>query len=476
MLSSITDFVWANILMYLLFAASFFFMVYNRFFNLRILPHAFANFFSSTSGEQEKNATSTSKHEKHTISSAQALFTSLGSAVGTGSIAGVAIAIYYGGPGAVLWMWITTLIISVSSLSEHILGQLYKEKIDKTHFIGGIAYYIQKGLKSTFLAYFAAITVTVTYGLVFNTVQANTIAVAFKESWHLNILITAVCITFFASVYMFSGNHRIVRFSSRIVPIMGMFYILTAIYVVIANYKFVPSVFGQIFYGAFDLKEAGAGVLGYGISHIITTGIKRGMFATESGMGSAPNITASAHVAHPVEQGLMGMVGVLIISFIICTSTAMIVLVSGVYESGNNVLGIQLVQRALAKNFGAVGDDLIAIFIFMFAFTSILGNYTYAENNIKFITKNKKFLLILKLVAIVCVFVGSMAKLDLVWNIADLAIAFLVCINITTLLILSRQVRAVVKDYVMQRKKGIKNPVFKKSDVPLLKDNQKIIW
>ncbi len=467
MLSSITDFIWANILMYFLFAASFFFMVYNRFFNLRILPHAFMAFFSSMSDDNKKG--------HHKISSAQALFTSLGSAVGTGSIAGVAIAIYYGGPGAVLWMWLTTLIISVSSLSEHILGQLYKEKAGVS-YIGGIAYYIQKGLKSSFLAYFAAVTVTITYGLVFNTVQANTIAVAFNESWNFSILITAAFITIFAAVYMFSGNHRIVRFSSKIVPIMGILYILTAVYIVVVNFDTLPSVFSQIFYGAFGLKEAGAGVLGYGISHIITTGIKRGMFATESGMGSAPNITASADVLHPVEQGLMGMIGVLIISFVICTSTAMIVLVSGVYQTDSNVLGIQLVQRALSVNFGSIGDDLIAIFIFMFAFTSILGNYTYAENNIKFITKNKSFLLILKLVAIGCVFIGSMAKLDLVWNIADLAIAVLVCINISTLLILSKQVRAVIKDYVIQRKKGIKAPIFKKANVPLLKDNSKIIW
>lgn len=394
-------------------------------------------------------------HEKH-ISSFQAFTISLASRVGTGNLAGVATAITVGGPGAVFWMWIIALLGASSAFVESTLAQLFKVK-SKHSYIGGPAYYMEKGLKKRWMGIIFAILITITFGFAFNSVQSNTICAAFDSAFNIPPIYMGIGITLLTIIIIFGGVHWIANVSSILVPIMALGYILLALFIVISNITHLPEIFGLIIKSAFGLEQA----VGGGIGAALMQGIKRGLFSNEAGMGSAPNAAATAHVTHPVKQGFIQALGVFTDTLLICTCTAFIILFSG-KNLNSGLDGIQLTQAALNSQIGNIGSTYIAVAILFFAYSSILGNYYYGEANIRFITKRKAVIHIYRILVGGMVFFGSIASLKLVWNLADITMALMAICNLIAIIMLGKYAFRLLDDYLTQKKNGIKSPVFSK--------------
>ncbi|PON02953.1 sodium:alanine symporter family protein [Bacillus halotolerans] len=394
------------------------------------------------------------------VSSMQAFFISAASRVGTGNLTGVALAIATGGPGAVFWMWVVAAVGMASSFVESTLAQLYKVR-DGEDFRGGPAYYIQKGLGARWLGIVFAVLITVSFGLIFNAVQTNTIAGALDGAFHVNKTAVAIVLAVLTAFIIFGGLKRIVAVSQLIVPVMAGIYILIALYVVITNISAFPGILATIVKNAFGFEQ----IVGGGLGGIIITGAKRGLFTNEAGMGSAPNAAATAHVSHPAKQGLIQTLGVFFDTFIVCTSTAFIVLLYSVTPKGD---GIQVTQAALNHHIGSWTPTFIAIAMFLFAFSSVVGNYYYGETNIEFIKTSKLWLNIYRIAVIFMVVYGCMADFQLVWDMADLFMGLMALINLVVITLLSNVAYKVYKDYAKQRKQGL-DPVFKAKNIPGLK-------
>ncbi|MEC1662361.1 alanine/glycine:cation symporter family protein [Bacillus halotolerans] len=394
------------------------------------------------------------------VSSMQAFFISAASRVGTGNLTGVALAIATGGPGAVFWMWVVAAVGMASSFVESTLAQLYKVR-DGEDFRGGPAYYIQKGLGARWLGIVFAVLITVSFGLIFNAVQTNTIAGALDGAFHVNKTVVAIILAVLTAFIIFGGLKRIVAVSQLIVPVMAGIYILIALYVVITNISAFPGIIATIVKNAFGFEQ----IVGGGLGGIIITGAKRGLFTNEAGMGSAPNAAATAHVSHPAKQGLIQTLGVFFDTFIVCTSTAFIVLLYSVTPKGD---GIQVTQAALNHHIGSWTPTFIAIAMFLFAFSSVVGNYYYGETNIEFIKTSKLWLNIYRIAVIFMVVYGCMADFQLVWDMADLFMGLMALINLVVITLLSNVAYKVYKDYAKQRKQGL-DPVFKAKNIPGLK-------
>ncbi|MEC3756706.1 alanine/glycine:cation symporter family protein [Bacillus halotolerans] len=394
------------------------------------------------------------------VSSMQAFFISAASRVGTGNLTGVALAIATGGPGAVFWMWVVAAVGMASSFVESTLAQLYKVR-DGEDFRGGPAYYIQKGLGARWLGIVFAVLITVSFGLIFNAVQTNTIAGALDGAFHVNKTAVAIILAALTAFIIFGGLKRIVAVSQLIVPVMAGIYILIALYVVITNISAFPGIIVTIVKNAFGFEQ----IVGGGLGGIIITGAKRGLFTNEAGMGSAPNAAATAHVSHPAKQGLIQTLGVFFDTFIVCTSTAFIVLLYSVTPKGD---GIQVTQAALNHHIGSWTPTFIAIAMFLFAFSSVVGNYYYGETNIEFIKTSKLWLNIYRIAVIFMVVYGCMADFQLVWDMADLFMGLMALINLVVITLLSNVAYKVYKDYAKQRKQGL-DPVFKAKNIPGLK-------
>lgn len=395
------------------------------------------------------------------VSSMQAFFISAASRVGTGNLTGVALAIATGGPGAVFWMWVVAAVGMASSFVESTLAQLYKVR-DGEDFRGGPAYYIQKGLGARWLGIVFAILITVSFGLIFNAVQTNTIAGALDGAFNVNKTIVAIVLAVLTAFIIFGGLKRIVAVSQMIVPVMAGIYILIALYVVITNITAFPGVIATIVKNAFGVEQ----VVGGGLGSIIIIGAKRGLFTNEAGMGSAPNAAATAHVSHPAKQGFIQTLGVFFDTFIVCTSTAFIVLLYSLTPKGD---GIQVTQAALNHHIGSWTPTFIAIAMFLFAFSSVVGNYYYGETNIEFIKTSKTWLNIYRIAVIAMVVYGCLADFQLVWDMADLFMGIMALINLIVITLLSNVAYKVYKDYAKQRKQGL-DPVFKAKNIPGLKN------
>ncbi|QZT37372.1 alanine:cation symporter family protein [Halosquirtibacter xylanolyticus] len=408
-------------------------------------------------------------NEKGGISSFQAFTISLASRVGTGNLAGVALAVAAGGPGAVFWMWLIALLGSASAFIESTLAQVYKvEDKEAGAFKGGPAYYMEQALKNRKLGIAFAILITICYGFVFNAVQSDTISAAFNKSFSTNPEIMGIILVILTGAIIFGGVKRIAKATNAIVPIMAISYIMVALYIIITNISLIPHLFKTILDGAFGINQAAAGALGAAV----TQGIKRGLFSNEAGMGSAPNAAAAATVSHPAKQGLIQALGVFTDTLVICSSTAFMILISGVHTSSSND-GIQLTQEAMITMVGPWGSIFIAVCIFLFAFSSIIGNYYYGESNIKFITEKKKYLQLYRVLVLGMVIFGALASSSLVWNLADIFMVFMALLNLFAIIQLAPIAIRVLKNYTQQRKKG-KNPVFKAKDVGL--DNETQCW
>lgn len=390
---------------------------------------------------------------KKGTSSFQAFAISAASRVGTGNMAGVAAAIASGGPGAVFWMWAIALVGAASGFVESTLAQVYKVP-HENQYRGGPAYYMEKGLKSRWLAVVFAITITFTYGLVFNSVQSNTISLAFENQFAIDKNIIAIILFVFTAVVIFGGLKSIANVSQVIVPVMAILYLVLSIYILIANITAIPDMFAFIFSNAFGIRE----VAGGGFGAAISWGIKRGLFSNEAGMGSAPNAAATAEVTHPAKQGLIQALGVFFDTILICSATAFVIITAGGFE-GSKADGIQLTQNAFAFHFGDWAGGFIAVAILLFAYSSILGNYYYGETNITYIRDSKIGLFLYRIGALVMVAFGAIASFDFVWSLADLTMAIMALINLYAIARLFKIANQVLQDYRRQRKQG-KDPVF----------------
>ncbi|GEQ17119.1 MULTISPECIES: alanine/glycine:cation symporter family protein [Clostridium] len=449
------DILWTYVLIAPLILLGLYFTFKTRFVQFRYIKEMFRLL---TDG-------ATSKKEKGSVSSFQAFCISTASRVGTGNLAGIAIAISVGGPGAIFWMWLIALIGSASSFVESTLAQIYKQSDGNGAYIGGPAYYMEKALNMKWMGIIFSILITICFGLVFNSVQSNTISLALNEAFGVNRILVGAILTLLTLSIIFGGIHRIAKVSEIIVPIMASAYILVALFVVITNISELPAMFALIFENAFGVKQA----VGGGIGGALLIGIKRGLFSNEAGMGSAPNAAATANVSHPVKQGLIQTLGVFTDTIVICSCTAFIILLSDVDLSGG-LTGIQLTQNALSSQIGSFGSIFIAICVLLFAFSSIVGNYYYGEANIEFLTKKKIYLNLYRICVAVMVLFGATVSMDIVWNLADVFMALMAITNLIAIALLGKIAFKALDDYRAQKKAGIKDPVFKASSIPELKN------
>lgn len=447
LIEQINDVLWTYILIGLLIACAIWFSIKTKFMQVSMIGEMFRLL-----GDVNKQHT---KGEKH-ITSFQAFTVSVATRVGTGNLAGVATAISIGGPGAVFWMWIIALMGAATAFIESTLAQLYKIKGEDS-FIGGPAYYMEKGLKKRWMGIIFAILITLTFGLTNNTIQSNTICAAFDQAFGVSAIHMGIILTTLTLLIIFGGIQRIAKVSSVIVPIMAIGYVLLAITIVLSNITELPRILKLIFENAFGMEQA----LGGGIGAAIMQGIKRGLFSNEAGEGSAPNAAATADVSHPVKQGLIQSLGVFTDTLLICSCTAFIILFSGITDS--NSVGIQLTQEALNNEVGDVGTYFIAIAILFFAFSSILGNYYYGEANIRFITKKAWVMTSYRWLIAGTVLFGALSTFNLVWALGDVFMAALTFFNLIAIIMLGKQAFRLLEDYRLQKKQGIKEPVFTKN-------------
>lgn len=454
-ISAINDVLWSYILIIMLLGCAIWFTFKTHFVQFRMIKEMIKLLGDST--EKTKNG------EKH-ISSFQAFAVSLASRVGTGNLAGVATAIAVGGPGAVFWMWIIALLGASSAFVESTLAQLYKRR-GKDSFIGGPAYYMERGLGLRWMGVFFAVLISITFGFAFNSVQSNTICAAWEGAFGFDHRIIGGILTVLTILIIFGGIQRIAKVSSIIVPVMALGYVALALGIVLFNIGKLPAVLELIINNAFGWEQA----IGGSIGAALMQGIKRGLFSNEAGMGSAPNVAATADVSHPVKQGLIQTLGVFTDTLIICTCTAFIILFSGAPLDGS-VNGVQLTQHALTNEVGSVGSIFVAIAILLFAFSSIIGNYYYGEANIRFVTQKKSVLFTYRLLVGGMVMFGALASLDLAWSLADITMGLMTICNLIAISLLSRQAFLLLKDYIAQKQKGIISPVFDKNSIPELTD------
>lgn len=392
------------------------------------------------------------------ISQFGALCTALSATIGTGNIVGVGTAILAGGPGAVFWMWVIAFFGAATAFVESTLGQLFKVR-GTDSFRGGPAYYIQKGMHCRWFAVLFAIIITLTFGLAFCSVQANTVAMAAQDSFGWSPIWVGVVLSALTLAVVWGGIQRISKFSEIVVPVMALAYIVLALIVILLNAGMIPDVLRTIVYSAFN----GDAAIGATVGSALMLGIKRGLFSNEAGEGSAPNVAATASTTHPVKQGLIQALGVYTDTFLVCTSTAFIILWSGLYDTGSD--GIVLTQAALESEVGPAGKYFVSVAIFLFAYTSIISNYYYGETNLNFIRRSKAMITIYRLSVGAIVFVGSVVSLQAVWAAADLFMALMTLINLTALAFLGRYAVRCLSDYRRQLRKGV-DPVYRRSSIP----------
>lgn len=409
------------------------------------------------------------------ISSFQALCTSLASRVGTGNIAGVALALVLGGPGAIFWMWVVAFVGMSTAYAESVLAQLYKVKDREDGsgpYRGGPAYYIALGLGQRWMAVVFSICLIVALGLIINALQSNSIADAMEGAFGLPKLGTGLVLAVLTALVIFGGIRKIARVAEYVVPFMAGIYLLVALIVLVMNITEVPQMLLHIVTTAFGLDEAVGGVTG-GIMAAMLNGVKRGLLSNEAGMGSAPNIAAAATPTphHPASQGFVQAFAVFIDTIVICTCTALIILLSGAYVPGGALTGTLLTQAALAEHIGSFGPIFIAIAIFFFAFTTIIGSYAYSEMAMAYLgLGSHKWLSVLRVAVLLMVIWGALQTIDTVFELADASLAVMALINLVAVLALSNKVIVVTRDYYAQRKAG-KEPRFIAKDHPQICHN-----
>lgn len=450
--NSVNDALYGYLLIIILILGGFFFTFKTKFVQFRLLKEQFRTVMEKPDGDKG-------------VSSFQALMVSTASRVGTGNIIGVSSAICLGGYGAVFWMWVIAIIGSASAFIESTLAQIYKRKGPDGYY-GGPAYYIEKGLKNKPLAIVFSIFLILTYGMGFNMLASYNLQSTFSgysfydektTPWIIGAIVAVA-----VAVCLFGGGKRVVKVVSTLVPVMGVIYILVAVIIVLMNIKLLPSIFGRIFVDAFDFQAIFGGFTG----SCVIFGIKRGLYSNEAGVGSAPNASASAEVAHPVKQGLVQVLSVFIDTILICSATAFMCLSSGI-EPSAELEGAPYVQAALTETLGAFGPIFITVAMILFAFTTLIGNLFYVDKAIFFIfgkLSGKGFMYVYYIIASLLIFVGAGLNAGLLWGVADITMGGMTIINIPVILILGKYAIRALKDYEKQKKEG-KEPVFKAKDI-----------
>ncbi|WP_273502621.1 alanine/glycine:cation symporter family protein [Paracoccus sphaerophysae] len=452
----LNDIFWGYVLIYGLLAVGVFFTLRLGFIQIRHFPEM----VRCTLGRGDPDADG--------ISPLQALSVSLASRVGTGNIAGVAVAITLGGPGAVFWMWVVASLGMATAYAESALAQLYKVHGPHGLYRGGPAFYISRGLRMHWLAALFAVALILSFGLVFEAVQANSIAEAWVTfgvpRWATGVVLAAI-----TAVIIFGGIPQIARAAEWIVPFMAGAYLLAAAWVFATNLAEVPAVLSHIVQSAFGLTEAASGVAG-SMAAAMLNGVKRGLFSNEAGMGSAPNIAAAArpHPHHPASQGFVQSLGVFIDTILVCTATAVMILLSGAVPSAE-LTGVALTQAALGEHFGSWGLYFVAVAILFFAFTSIIGNYAYAENAVVFLGGGDGAILVMRLAVLGMVIWGALQAVGTVFNFADASMGLMATINLIAIVAMSGIILRITRDYLEQRRLG-RRPEFHLAAHPDLAD------
>ena len=462
LLNQINDALWGYLIIAALIGCGLWFTWRTRFVQFRMVGEMFRLLTDAAvdTVEEQVQGKRMPYKRKH-ISSFQAFAVSVATRVGTGNLAGVASAIAIGGPGAVFWMWAIALIGSATAFVESTLGQLFKLR-HQDSFIGGPAYYIERGLHSRWLAVLFAILITLTFGLSYNSIQSNTICGAMHEAFGWNPLIVGGILAAMSLIIVFGGIQRIAMVCAVLVPLMALGYLLLAVVVIAMNIELIPHVFKLIVLDAFGIEKVAGGTIGATIMY----GVKRGLFSNEAGEGSAPNVAATAAVSHPVKQGLIQALGVFTDTLLVCSCTAFVILISGLY-SVPELNGIALTQAALHSEIGSFGPVFIAVAIFLFAFSSIIGNYYYGEANIRFMTKSRTVMTVYRLFSGgVVVMFGALATLDLVWSLGDLCMALITACNLVAIVCLGKYAFRLLDDYRRQKRQGVKEPVFHRRLLP----------
>ena len=432
-IGSISDWLWTYIVITMLVGCALYFTWNLRGVQFTMLPTMLRNLFKPSDQPIESIG-------KRKISSFQAFAISLSSRVGTGNLAGVASAIFVGGPGAVFWMWVMALLGASTAFMEATLAQLFKRR-GKESFYGGPAYYMKYGLKRPWMGALFAVLIIYGFGLANQIVQSNTLCDAISDAFQIPMAI------------IFGGIHRIARFCAMIVPFMALGYIVLALYILVANITEIPAMLSLIVRSAFGWEQAAGGAVGIAVMQ----GVKRGLFSNEAGEGSAPNAAATATIPHPVYQGLLQSLGVFADTLVICTCTAFIILLSGLYADGSD--GIILTGHAMEHHLGSFGGWFLLAAIFLFAYSTIIANYFYGETNVRYICDKPWAITLFRCMSGVVVLMGGFMSLQQAWSIVDLAMALMTITNLIAVLLLSRYAFRLLKNFKEQRKQG-KEPVF----------------
>ncbi|KFJ89934.1 alanine/glycine:cation symporter family protein [Ectopseudomonas oleovorans] len=444
MLDLLNDLIWSKLLIVMLIGLGLYFTVASRFVQFRYFSSMFRIF-----GEAFKR-------QPGQLSSFQALMLSVAGRVGAGNIAGVSVAIMLGGPGAIFWMWVVALVGMATSYFECSLAQLYKRREPDGTYRGGPAFYIQHGLGQRWLGVVVSILLLVTFGFGFNAVQSFTVASSLHDTFGLPTIVSGLILTGVIGVIIFGGIKRIASMADVLVPIMAFSYIGMALVVIGMNFGEVPATFAMIFKAAFGLEPAFAG----GIGAAIMMGVKRGLFSNEAGLGSAPNVAAVAEVKHPAAQGIVQSLSVFIDTLLVCTSTALIILLSGVYQPGSEMAGVVLTQTALAAEVGEWGRVFVSIALLLFVFTTLIYNYYLGENALGFFSQKRGPVMIYRVLVVGLVLWGSVQDLGTVFAFADVTMGLLAICNLIALALLFKVGLRLMRDYDAQIKAGVESPVF----------------
>ena len=439
-LDAFDGWMYTYLLLILLAAAGIYFTIRTKFVQFRLLKEAF-------------RVITEKKHDEKGVSSFQSMMISTASRVGTGNIAGVSTAICLGGAGAVFWMWLMAILGGATAFIESTLAQVYKVK-KGDEFRGGPAYYIQTALKNRKLGILFAIFLILCFAYGFNGLQSYNVSSAIEYYFpgsKIVPIVVGLVLAVLTAIVIFGGVKRIGFITSGLVPVMAILYIVMALIVVFSNLSAIPNMFKAIF-GGFT-------------GSCMMLGIKRGLFSNEAGMGSAPNAAASANVSHPAKQGLVQMLSVFLDTIVICSATALMLLLSGVGPTAE-AAGMPYVQAAVNSRFGSLGILIITIAIFLFAFSSLVGNYYYTESNLRFIKDNDPLLFAFRCTAVVWIFIGAQMNLVMAWSLADILMGFMAIVNIFAIFFLGHIAIDAMQDYIEQKKTG-KNPIFKASDIGL---------
>lgn len=459
-LTVINDFMWSYFIIGLVIITGIYFTFSTKFVQFTFIKEMFRLITEKPKIDKHGNQKGVSAFQAFTISAA--------SRVGTGTIAGVAIAIALGGPGSVFWMWVMALFGGASSFAESALAQVYKVKDRKGVFRGGPAYYMEKGLGQKWMGVLFAIVISITYGFAFNSVQTNTIAQSL-HIYNVNSKVVGIILSILTIFVIFGGVKKIVKITQWLVPVMAVAYLLIVVVIMIINFDKIPGLISTIVKSAFGLEQVGGGVIGMGTA--ILLGVKRGMFTNEAGLGSTPNAAATADSTHPAKQGFIQTLGVYFDTCLVCTATAFLILLYPGIEYGNGTLkGIQLTQAALTSQIGSVGSSFLILAIFLFGYSSVIGNYYYGETNIQYLIPKKWAVNVYRVFVCLFVYLGSVADLNLVWGIADVTMGLMAVLNLIAIIGLSGIVYVVLKDYVKQYKQG-KDPQFYLDNLPIKIDN-----